>query len=84
MDVGSFDTRMGLTPSGTSAVHPCSPRRPMRRCAGPRRDAPPRDLQVFSSSPPPLGARCCLRRLELADLLFQLFLLLLRLELMLG
>jgi hypothetical protein len=56
----------------------------MRRCAGPQRDAPPGDLQVFSSSPPPPGAQCRLCRLELADPLLQRPLLLLRLELMLG
>jgi hypothetical protein len=33
----------------------CSPRQPMRRCAGPQRAAPTGDLQVFSSSPPPPG-----------------------------
>jgi hypothetical protein len=41
--------------SSLAASESCSPRRPMRRCAGPRCDAPPRDLQVSSASPPPLG-----------------------------
>jgi hypothetical protein len=35
------------------ALESCSPRWSMRRCAGPQRDAPPGDLQVLSSSPPP-------------------------------
>jgi hypothetical protein len=50
MDAGCSDTRMGLTPSGTSVE---LARRPRRRYVGPRRDALPGDLQVTSSSPPP-------------------------------
>jgi hypothetical protein len=41
--------------SSLAAPEPCSPRWPMRQCAGPRHDALPRDLQVLSSSPPPPG-----------------------------
>jgi hypothetical protein len=36
--------------SPLAAPVPCSPHRPMQRCAGPRRAAPPRDLQVSSAA----------------------------------
>jgi hypothetical protein len=41
--------------SPLAAPVPCSPCRPRQRCARPRCTAPPRDLQVSSSAPPPPG-----------------------------
>jgi hypothetical protein len=81
MDVGSSDTEMGLIPSGTSVVLASPAHAAMRWTLAMLR------LEIFKCflrRLHRLGARCCLRRLELPDPLFQLFLLLLRLELMLG
>jgi hypothetical protein len=82
MDVGSFDTGMGLTPSGTQC---------RARLAGPCGDALDPStmlrLEIFKCLLHRLhclGARRCLRRLELADPLLQRPLLLLRIELMPG
>jgi hypothetical protein len=41
--------------SPPTALTPCLPRQPRRRCAGPRRVAQPGGHRVSSSSPPPPG-----------------------------